>query len=754
MRPALPSVTEAELKAACAWVVANYKSSQAPHQEAAGIGVSTQHAQHVDYAAINAAVRREVAGEAPEPAPWPSVPGEQWTVNQSGNQWPSSDMFRYKPTETSKDVFQQDELEVMRHQRSSIMAKADELMANLEETRKVLLSPEIRSHSRSASNQSALSLPVDDTKAALRCDSMGTFTSTPRTDVTSGAWPDSTPATSAYVTPALQSKRTSHTHSDTYLPPKVSAVDAVWMRHELEKHLRAQEEDLTRKESPAQEVVAGLAETTPTQIAETPTSPTSIMRKPVPRRGTGESQNFSKPTDARQNKVHSRTDSQNIGMPTSPLAQHVAEKPSTSGRATMHDAQRTSYVNGMLHETQDPTRPGTAHTTVRPEAAMHSARSRAQSVKGHTQNFSRPSLDATSRRVSPGPHLGRPARRSRSADSFRSAVSSICSVESFNKPWGYSMMSQRRSRDSDVSMESLGTRVSEASRGRPRMPRHSPPPPPTDADRELPPMPITEKWKPVTVEMSSTPPETPAKCIQSSECPPEIRSDHGRSSQRQDSRANRHPTQPLTQTSPGAASIPTFESRQTMYFDAASSPLCDRPLAPANTRDPAVSPGLSVETRERHRRSKSVMEAASPELINHMSQVSLGNYSGEPRPWPRQLHSATHVPVEKRHSRNISGSTEAPNFSRKFSADDHSRMYDGRYQNMLEVRPSWSAESEEIPVAGTTVVPTKETAKSKRHWWQSKPKREETWMDTVVKSGSKSGVLLTDEVAGAPIVRY
>ena len=149
------------------------------------------------------------------------------------------------------------------------------------------------------------------------------------------------------------------------------------------------------------------------------------------------------------------------------------------------------------------------------------------------------------------------------------------------------------------------------------------------------------------------------------------------------------------------------------------------------------------------------MDAASPELLNHMSQAPLGQVGAmtDQRPPTRQLNSASHAVTDKRHSRNISGSAEAPNFSRKLSSDDYSRMYDSRYQNMLEVTPSRPSESGDG--TGAPDVPPKDKTK-RRHWWQGKarPKREETWMDAVVKSGSRSGVLLTDEVAGAPIVRY
>lgn len=158
--------------------------------------------------------------------------------------------------------------------------------------------------------------------------------------------------------------------------------------------------------------------------------------------------------------------------------------------------------------------------------------------------------------------------------------------------------------------------------------------------------------------------------------------------------------------------------------------------------------GLSTVSRDKYRRSACVMEAASSSLPKSMSQVSLGRVSSEQRPPVPSLKSGGRPVAEKRHSRNISGGgvIEAPNFSRKFSADDYSRMFDTRYQNMLEVTDAAG------PAAVATATPP--AREKKRHWWQGKPKREETWMDTVVKSGCRSGVMLRDDVAGAPIVRY
>ena len=765
VRPPLPSITEAELKAACTWIVANYRPSHIPYEEPIGIGVSVQGAEQVDYAAINAQVRRERAAEAPPATQWPSIPAEEMRVEQNGSQWPSSDMFRYKPTETSKDLFQHDEFEVMREQRNTIMEKADKLMANLEETQKVLLSPEIRSHSRTASNQSALSLSnregAQSQKGDPRSDSVGTVNSTPRTDITGSTWAGSTAPTSPYVTPAHQSKRASHTQSDNHLPPKVTAVDAEWMRQELEKHLKAQEEETMRQESPVREAAAGLAETTPTQVAQTPTSPTSITRKPVPRRHTGESQkNFSMPTDSRQSKPHSRNQSRPETLPTSPTSVHIPEQPSTGGgQEVKSDRTRAGRGRSITQDIKHAVRPSTAQTAIKTEPEIDRPRSRAQSMKGQVQNFSRPSLDApTSRKVSLD--ISRPQSRGRSVDSFRSAVSAISStVESSAKQWRYPVAG-RRSQESERSVELNSARTSDSHRGRPRMPRHSPPPPPRpkpNLNRELPPLPGLDQWKPVEVE--TTPQD---QAITTDDQPPAPQPTTTKPSypRRQDSLVNRRPArhQPST-SSPTIPTFPSSAARQSVYLDAESYLSSDPPLAPANTRDPSA-PAQSPVDQRRNRQSKVLQEDhASPDPhTNGTSQVSLGQISAEPRPPTRQLNSASQVPGggggENRHSRTFSSSSTADpaaptNFSRKLSSsadDDHARMYDQRFARMLEVRPARSPEEDD-------------DGEKRRHWWHGKKgrargRREENWMDAVVKSGSRSGVLLTDEVAGAPIVRY
>lgn len=755
VRPPLSSVTEAELKAACTWVVANYRPSHIPWVESPGIGVSHQ-IQHVDYAVLNAALRGEMGGEAPMGAQWPPMSSDEMRVEQDGNRWPSSDLFRFKATDTSKDLFQNDDFEAMRAQRSSIMEKADELMSNLEETQKVLLSPERRSYARTTSSQSAISLPIQgaalEPKAKPRSDSVGTVTSTPRTNITGSAGFGSTAATSAYVTPAAQSKRTSHTQSDSHLPPKVTAVDAEWMRQELEKHLKAQEEYLTRKESPVQEVAAGLAETTPTPIAQTPASPTSIRRKPVPRRGTGESQqNFSLRSDSRQSKPHSRTVSRPDTMPTSPMNAQMQERPSTSGRASTNDSKRLSRVRSITRDFQNFVRPSTA---IKAKESDDRPRSRAQSTKSHVQNFSRPSLDATRSKVSLD--ISGPPSRGRSVDSFRSAVSAISSsVETSAKQWRGSM-ARRKSRDSDVSMETRSARTSESGRGRPRMPRHSPPPPPrpkVNLNRELPPLPGLDQWKPVQVETAYPGALDLADAENDNEAIPDPRAEYNAFPRRQDSLVNRRPpTQRAHQPTASTATFQTCQARQSVHVDADTTEDNDEESARATTTDPSTS---SAQSRGRYSRSKPVVEGASPDFVYSMSQVSLGRVSTEQGPPTRQWNSTPYVALDtKRHSRNISGSAvEAPNFSRKLSSDEYNRMYDSRYANMLEVTPSVSHGSGSSGGKNAPPVPPKDK-KSKRHWWKGKPKREETWMDAVVKSGSRSGVLLTDEVAGAPIVRY
>lgn len=122
--------------------------------------------------------------------------------------------------------------------------------------------------------------------------------------------------------------------------------------------------------------------------------------------------------------------------------------------------------------------------------------------------------------------------------------------------------------------------------------------------------------------------------------------------------------------------------------------------------------------------------------------------------------SRSHTPVDPSKSTSTLGTT-APSFSkhRKYDKTDippalNSNMAnqgrkvtnkvkddtrDPKYRHITEITPP-------------PPVPPKD---DKKAWWQlKKQKKSMTWMDQLEKLGIKDGVLLNDEVAGSPIVRY
>jgi len=83
------------------------------------------------------------------------------------------------------------------------------------------------------------------------------------------------------------------------------------------------------------------------------------------------------------------------------------------------------------------------------------------------------------------------------------------------------------------------------------------------------------------------------------------------------------------------------------------------------------------------------------------------------------------------------------NKGRKMVNNSDKGAVDQRYRHMAEI----NSKSPPPP------VPPKDDRKA---WWQlrGKQKKPQTWMDQLEKLGIKDGVLLNDDVAGSPIVRY
>lgn len=88
----------------------------------------------------------------------------------------------------------------------------------------------------------------------------------------------------------------------------------------------------------------------------------------------------------------------------------------------------------------------------------------------------------------------------------------------------------------------------------------------------------------------------------------------------------------------------------------------------------------------------------------------------------------------------------APNFSRKISADisrpRHSGHGDHPYQNVVQVAGKQKEENKS------------KLKKVLSGWMLRKDKKDSTWMDQLEKNGVKGGVMIQDEAALAPVVKY
>jgi hypothetical protein len=91
---------------------------------------------------------------------------------------------------------------------------------------------------------------------------------------------------------------------------------------------------------------------------------------------------------------------------------------------------------------------------------------------------------------------------------------------------------------------------------------------------------------------------------------------------------------------------------------------------------------------------------------------------------------------------------EPPNFSRKISSDMTSPRFQGRdhpgYQNMVEIGPKATPQKQE----------TKSRLRKALSGWMLKKEKKEHWMDQFEKNGIKGGVMIQDEPALAPVIRY
>ena len=825
VRPPLSPIVEAELRAACAYVLHNFKPSHVVYDEQYGGG--KQKAQ-LDYAAIKESVHKDVEELAPLPLSkintrTPDQPSPGARLEEKGSTSP--DRYRYKPDVPTEELFVPTNNEHATRRRSA-MFRADQLMsASPPKASPPTTRERSGSHLRSVSNPLAsLTAPksdiLDRPRTVPRTHSVETTGSTPQTDNTDYPWSDdkaSTAMTSAAITPA-RSKRTSsqalQSGSEHSSAPKVEPVSADRMRQELDKHKKAQEERLQQEKAQEEaDATDSGVETTPKQVTQTPT-PNQMKvpaRKPVPT-----SRSASKPgtEPPRLDKRQSSGISGEMLRSKSVLAREAPRSASrhdplptrSDSRSARLRERSLSRARSVTRQVKEYVRPPTSRRTAMPEEPSR-PRSRAGSVARQVKEYIRPGTATGSRK--PSMDMARPESRARSTDSYRSATSDVApSVESSMSKWKTWRPYHRRNASHGAADNSRpGTSGSTTdSRGRTasRDAQQSPEQkskPAINLNRDLPPLPSLDSWKDEQLEKP--------KHVTSLASPPNEKRESVRTPRSHRPHRSKQETKPLllqpeigekdeiVAARMGSPSPPKSGAHShKASVDISATPPCPTalppPPPPPSAAPPSVPPPVaatmrgpndfdygyfdqyylgpttsiepsstSTDMKKNKRRSQSIQVAYPSDYHEKAKNAALASLGPEKSPTVGQAQRVTytransgpintglrrtmskasghlakstyHTPVG--HSRNNSGSYE---LSRELSMDDHHS-----YQRTVEI----SAQKQQA-------VPT--MPKDKK-WWQRMGKKPSSpsWMDQVVKSGARGGVLVPDDVAGAPVVRY
>ncbi|KAF2857276.1 hypothetical protein K470DRAFT_297195 [Piedraia hortae CBS 480.64] len=463
VRPPLSPLTEAELRSACTYVVQNYKPSHVVCDEpAAGAGMAGQK-QQLDYAAIRATAPQLEPSMSPSP-----------TKNAAAS------------------VDAADVVDDSRSTRRDPQRRAEQLM-NPTRSTSTALRPRADSHLRSQSH------PVPNTLAAPRSEDAhrlhgltragsGTSGSTPHTDTTDYPWSDraSTAMTSAAVTPARSSKRTS-SHAWPTSEPAAAAADHRPL-------------PLSADATPTANALS-TAEPSPCSSSHQPPPSPFInvpKRKPVPAR------------------LDVRPPERERGRPKSYIP---PVPPPTRSRGTSQVASRAAsrarsisrYVKDFIRPSSpSSSRIASPNCVAAPEepSVQRSSSRRAPSTTRNVRERLRSVAAATtagSRRpsVDQGKASGRtPSRRSPSIDSYRSAMSELDLPDS-RRPSAGQIRPGRVPHKRQASQTSDGPSRPSTADARGRSPTQAFPlaaassklKPPVDLNRELPPLPkLDDRW--------------------------------------------------------------------------------------------------------------------------------------------------------------------------------------------------------------------------------------------------------------------
>ncbi|CAK1364812.1 unnamed protein product [Cercospora beticola] len=735
VRPPMPNDIEAELRAACTYVITHPK----PSHEVWG-GEAAKPA--LDYAAIKAGP----VAEAVHPARTSSMRHR----HERSQEPPHSSRYAYKPNVATEDLFN-GESHGSKHVQRNARSRADMLMAgdavkNMPSRMRPRVEPSETSHPP-ASN-------TEKSKPLQRSDSVGTSGSTPHTDSTDYPWSASTGLTSAVNTPA-RSKRTSGQAipptSESGSAPQADFSNGDWLRAELEKHKKVMEErERAKTIDPSNQ--SDNTSTTQTPVLPAPYSHVPA-RKPVPARSASRpgDQNQTRPGSKDQHDAERgrpfavRTDSRQpqIDIDTDSRGRMPVRSNSRLGRASRAASRAATDVKGVTqdlfaHVRRHESNRATADPIERPP-------SRAREIAHGMKEYFRPGTASGFRSGRPSGEYTRGHVRNQSIGSMQTSTSETRTSSDRAADWKKWHPPTK-----------AFTNVTQADSSRPAS--GTPAKTQVDLNRELPPLPGLDSWKdeePATVHQGTK--AEPSSHLKLPSSPSFVGgltpAYHGL--RRVLSRASlKSPASPVFPHKDDQVSSNSSQSRKT-YGDsdgprpntratygnsATSSPMVEQfsQLSITKSTDRMSAHSSGQDSTREHTARADMPRSDSPQSKHESEQGQrvrkphITDYrraagpplSGSSRAWGRtgQRPAGTTASISSGHSRQNSDRSHAPSAR---SAD----------QSRQDSTTEFGQEK-------------------KKHWWQAKEreKGQANWMDHVPHFGSRRGTGL-DSVAGAHSAR-
>ncbi|KAL1620743.1 hypothetical protein SLS56_009563 [Neofusicoccum ribis] len=378
--------------------------------------------------------------------------------------------------------------------------------------------------------------------------------------------------------------------------------------------------------------------------------------------------------------------------------------------ASRADAAAASW---MRHEHE---RRKDSDTDRRPSTRASRAASVTKSIKSEIREYFRPGSSGLSRATS--------------RESLRSRSSDATAAQSLGTHGWRSWSLQRR--PSDTSLNSRSSSI----RGRSDV-RNKENKKELNLNRELPPLPSLDQWKDPEEDVPAhfvpmQKPTSPTHIANLMQTPPKVRArkDHIAHQQSVDRRHRRpedvsRKSSTQHQARPGVRAVSSDPEVQVpMHFQ--PQPRTEDSIA----RDLAQSHELM-----------SMSYGASDEAINR-SDPSLVDSGHSPDDSYQGRKPSMKISVD--HFRG-----ETPNFSKKISTEKMlQNTHDHRYKYKAEIKANNTlATGSQANVKGLKKMFSHLGLGGRRE-------KKETWMDKFEKDGVKGGILIHDEAAGAPIVRY